>query len=103
MRTSASGWTTCVHPMAQSDSPRTDTTWWSSAPARRGWWRRHAAAALGAKVALIERDLLGGDCLNIGCVPSKAIIRTSRLYAEMRNAERYGAQVPADIRVDFPR
>jgi pyruvate/2-oxoglutarate dehydrogenase complex dihydrolipoamide dehydrogenase (E3) component len=62
----------------------------------------HAAAALGAKVALIERNLLGGDCLNIGCVPSKAIIRTSRLYAEMRNAERYGAQIPADIRVDFP-
>ena len=61
----------------------------------------HAAAALGAKVALIERNLLGGDCLNVGCVPSKAIIRTSRLYAEMRNAEQYGAQVPADIRVDF--
>ena len=61
----------------------------------------HAAAALGAKVALIERKLLGGDCLNVGCVPSKAIIRTSRLYAEMRNAERYGAHIPADIRVDF--
>lgn len=60
-----------------------------------------AAAALGAKVALIERARLGGDCLNVGCVPSKAIIRTSRLYAEMRNAEQYGAQIPADIRVDF--
>jgi len=62
----------------------------------------HAAAALGAKVALIERDRLGGDCLNVGCVPSKAIIRTSRLYAEMRNAEQYGAEIPGDIRVDFP-
>ena len=61
----------------------------------------HAAAALGAKVALVERELLGGDCLNIGCVPSKTIIRTSRVYAAMRNAERYGAQIPADIRVDF--
>lgn len=60
-----------------------------------------AAAALGRKVALVERYLLGGNCLNIGCVPSKALIRTSRLYAEMRDAERYGAQVPADIRVDF--
>ena len=59
------------------------------------------AAALGAKVALIERDLLGGTCLNIGCVPSKAIIRTSRLYAEMRHADQYGAQIPADIRVEF--
>ncbi len=61
----------------------------------------HGAAALGAKVALIERDLLGGDCLNVGCVPSKAIIRTSSLYADMRNASHYGAQIPADIDVDF--
>src|SRR6202051_1685003 len=61
-----------------------------------------AAVAMGAKVALVERGLLGGGCLNVGCIPSKAIIRTSRLYAEMRNAEHYGAQVPADIRVDFP-
>jgi len=62
----------------------------------------HAAAALGAKVALIERHLLGGDCLNVGCVPSKAILRTSRLYAEMRHAGQYGAQPPADLRVEFP-
>ena len=62
----------------------------------------YAAAALGARVALIERNLVGGDCLNVGCVPSKTLIRTARVYAEMRNAERYGAQIPADIRVDFP-
>lgn len=62
----------------------------------------YAAAGLGAKVALIERDLLGGDCLNIGCVPSKAIIRTARAYAGMRNAHHYGARVPGDIAVDFP-
>ena len=61
-----------------------------------------AAVSMGAKVALVERELLGGTCLNVGCVPSKAIIRTSRLYAEMRNAEHYGAQMPGDIRVDFP-
>ncbi|MGC2462794.1 MAG: mercuric reductase [Steroidobacteraceae bacterium] len=61
-----------------------------------------AAAALGAKVALIERSLIGGDCLNMGCVPSKAIIRTSRLYAEMRAAENFGAQAPRSISVDFP-
>ena len=61
----------------------------------------HAAAALGVKVALVERHLLGGNCLNIGCVPSKALIRTSRLYAEMRDAEQFGAQSPADIQVDF--
>ena len=61
----------------------------------------HTATALGAKVALVERDLLGGDCLNVGCVPSKAIIRTASLYADMRNAERYGGQTPANIGVDF--
>src|SRR6266496_2389426 len=60
-----------------------------------------AAASMGAKVALVERALLGGGCLNVGCIPSKAIIRTSRLYAETRNAEHYGAHVPGDIRVDF--
>ena len=60
------------------------------------------AAKLGAKVAIIERDRFGGACFNVGCIPSKAIIRTSRLYAEMRNAENFGAQVPTGIRVDFP-
>ena len=59
------------------------------------------AAAKGAKVALIERHLLGGTCLNIGCVPSKAIIRTSRVYAEMHHADQYGALVPPRIPVDF--
>jgi pyruvate/2-oxoglutarate dehydrogenase complex dihydrolipoamide dehydrogenase (E3) component len=60
-----------------------------------------AAAGLGAKVALIERNLLGGTCLNTGCIPSKSILRTSRLYADMRGADSFGAQVPKDIRVDF--
>jgi pyruvate/2-oxoglutarate dehydrogenase complex dihydrolipoamide dehydrogenase (E3) component len=63
------------------------------------------AAASGAKVALIERNLLGGTCLNVGCVPSKAIIRSSRAFAEMRTAARYGARHPdggaCDVDVDF--
>lgn len=63
----------------------------------------HGAAALGAKVALVEKALLGGDCLNVGCVPSKALIRTSRLFADMRNAHHYGATVPDEIVVDFPQ
>jgi pyruvate/2-oxoglutarate dehydrogenase complex dihydrolipoamide dehydrogenase (E3) component len=61
------------------------------------------AAALGAKVALIERNLIGGDRLNVGCVPSKAIIRTARLYAEMRDAENFGGQVPRNIDIGFPK
>jgi pyruvate/2-oxoglutarate dehydrogenase complex dihydrolipoamide dehydrogenase (E3) component len=59
------------------------------------------AARAGAKVALVERNRLGGVCLNAGCISSKAIIRTARLYAEMRNARRYGARRPDDIHVDF--
>lgn len=48
-------------------------------------------AALGATVALIERHLMGGDCLNVGCVPSKAILRAARSWAEARaSAERFG-------------
>jgi pyruvate/2-oxoglutarate dehydrogenase complex dihydrolipoamide dehydrogenase (E3) component len=61
-----------------------------------------AAAALGARVALIEKHLLGGVSLNYGCVPFQALIRTSRLYAEMRNAEVYGAQTPQNVEVNFP-
>jgi pyruvate/2-oxoglutarate dehydrogenase complex dihydrolipoamide dehydrogenase (E3) component len=41
------------------------------------------AAGVGAKVALIERYLMGGDCLNVGCVPSKAMIRASRAWADL--------------------
>ena len=59
------------------------------------------AAKVGAKVALVERDRFGGACFNVGCIPSKAIIRTSRLYGEMRNAENFGAQVPTGISVEF--
>jgi len=42
------------------------------------------AAGLGAKVALIEKHLLGGDCLNVGCVPSKALIRSGRATFDAR-------------------
>jgi pyruvate/2-oxoglutarate dehydrogenase complex dihydrolipoamide dehydrogenase (E3) component len=60
-----------------------------------------AASDLRARVALVEREHFGGTCLNTGCVPSKAVIRTSRLAAEMREAERYGALPPAGATVDF--
>src|SRR5579863_1456486 len=52
------------------------------------------AAGLGAKVALVERDLLGGDCLNVGCVPSKALIRAARAYADVHDAGEFGIRVP---------
>jgi pyruvate/2-oxoglutarate dehydrogenase complex dihydrolipoamide dehydrogenase (E3) component len=58
------------------------------------------AAGLGAKVALIERDLMGGDCLNVGCVPSKALISSARRAAEARGAGSYGINT-TEPDVDF--
>ncbi|MDQ3387890.1 MAG: mercuric reductase [Gemmatimonadota bacterium] len=49
------------------------------------------AAGLGARVALVERSLMGGDCLNVGCVPSKAMLRAARAWADARDAQgRFG-------------
>lgn len=59
------------------------------------------AAGLGAKVALVEKHLLGGDCLNVGCVPSKALIRAARAYADVRDAGGYGIRVPGGASTDF--
>ncbi len=59
------------------------------------------AAGLGAKVALIERHLMGGDCLNVGCVPSKCIIRSSRISADIRMAKQFGLRGPDHGEVDF--
>jgi len=59
------------------------------------------AAGLGAKVALVENNLLGGDCLNVGCVPSKTIIRSSRVLADIINAEDFGIKVPSSAVADF--
>ncbi len=60
------------------------------------------AAGLGAKVALVEREHLGGDCLNVGCVPSKALLRAARAAADVRDAGQYGVEVPPGTRVNFP-
>jgi pyruvate/2-oxoglutarate dehydrogenase complex dihydrolipoamide dehydrogenase (E3) component len=59
------------------------------------------AAGLGARVALVERHLLGGDCLNVGCVPSKAVIRSARVIGELREAAALGVKVPGGVTVDF--
>src|SRR5258706_15376437 len=60
------------------------------------------AAGLGAKVALIEKHLLGGDCLNVGCGPSKAIIRSGRAVFDAREAGPFGVRVGSTVQVDFP-
>ena len=61
----------------------------------------YIAAAVRAKVTLIEAGKMGGDCLNTGCVPSKTLIRSARAAHEVRTAARYGVKAPAP-QIDFP-
>ncbi|MBX9255633.1 mercuric reductase [Desmonostoc muscorum CCALA 125] len=62
-----------------------------------------AGLDLGLKVALIEKHLMGGDCLNVGCVPSKTVIRSARVVGEIWNAKNLGVNIPQhNIDVDFP-
>jgi len=60
-----------------------------------------AGLDVGLKVALIEKNLMGGDCLNLGCVPSKCIIRSSRVIGEIREAEAFGINITDKIEVNF--
>ena len=59
------------------------------------------AAGIGAKVALIERHLMGGDCLNVGCVPSKGVIRAARAWSDLRHAQEFGLHIPPGVKYDF--
>jgi hypothetical protein len=60
----------------------------------------YIAATVRAKVTLIEKAEMGGDCLNRGCVPSKALIRAARAANEARDGERFGV-TSAKVEVDF--
>ncbi|HEX9758440.1 MAG TPA: mercuric reductase [Nitrospiria bacterium] len=59
------------------------------------------SAGLGAKVALIERHLMGGDCLNVGCVPSKGVIRAARVWTDVKNSDQFGVNIPDGVKYDF--
>jgi dihydrolipoamide dehydrogenase len=60
----------------------------------------YIAAVVRAKVTLIEKHRMGGDCLNTGCVPSKALIKSARLLAQMRRAKEFGIR-SASVEFDF--
>ncbi len=62
----------------------------------------YIAAAVKAKVTLVEKHKMGGDCLNTGCVPSKALIRAAHQAYEIRQAHKFGIQV-AEPEIDFKR
>ncbi|HHP7232589.1 MAG TPA: mercuric reductase [Xenococcaceae cyanobacterium] len=57
---------------------------------------------LGLKIALVEKYLMGGDCLNVGCVPSKCLIRSGRTVADIRDAKAFGVNASGNIEIDFP-
>jgi len=59
------------------------------------------AAGVGARVALVEKHLLGGDCLITGCVPSKTLLRSAQAVADVRRAAQLGVHLPEDVTVDF--
>ncbi len=59
------------------------------------------AAGLGARVALIERSLMGGDCLTVGCVPSKGLISAARVAATVNHGRAFGVEVTGSVNVDF--
>jgi len=62
----------------------------------------YIAAAAKAKVVLIEQERMGGDCLNTGCVPSKALIRSARIAAYLKRADEFGLHAD-NVRVDFSK
>lgn len=58
------------------------------------------AAQLGAKVAIIEKSIIGGDCLNVGCMPSKAIIRAAKTIGYLNKGKKFGIEAE-NVKVDF--
>src|SRR6516165_5731366 len=59
------------------------------------------AAQLGRRTAVVERDRVGGRCLNYACIPAKSVLRSADLLSEVRDAEEYGVRV-AGVEVDYP-
>tara|TARA_B100001971_G_scaffold111191_1_gene102183 strand:- start:129031 stop:131166 length:2136 start_codon:yes stop_codon:yes gene_type:complete len=63
----------------------------------------YISAAIKSKVALIEKNKMGGDCLNTGCVPSKALIKSAKVKHQIEQAQKYGVNVEGKVSVDFAK
>ena len=60
------------------------------------------ASQLGARAALIEENTVGGVCLNVGCIPTKALLRSAEAYDMVRDAKEFGIRVEGEVTVDWP-
>jgi dihydrolipoyl dehydrogenase len=60
------------------------------------------AAQLGAQAVLVEENAVGGVCLNVGCIPTKALLRSAEVYRTLRQADRYGLRLEGSVQVDWP-
>eukprot|EP00002_Diphylleia_rotans_P006755 TRINITY_DN1613_c0_g1_i2.p1 TRINITY_DN1613_c0_g1~~TRINITY_DN1613_c0_g1_i2.p1 ORF type:complete len:671 (-),score=134.95 TRINITY_DN1613_c0_g1_i2:2168-4180(-) len=93
-----------VHPpLWQNPSPATQYNMVVIGAGAGGLVTAAGSAGVGAKVAIIEEHLLGGDCLNVGCVPSKALIRAAKSVASIRNAAKFGVELTSKPVIRFDK
>jgi len=59
------------------------------------------AAQLGRRVALVEREAVGGVCLNWGCIPTKALLKSATIYRHAKEAAQYGVQIEGEVKPDL--
>ena len=59
------------------------------------------ASQLGYKACVVEQDKLGGICLNWGCIPTKALLRSSEVYHLIQNSKKYGIEIEGKVKIDF--
>jgi dihydrolipoamide dehydrogenase len=83
-----------------SDEIRVDVAIIGSGPG--GYVAALRAAQLGLKAAIVEKEFVGGTCLNVGCIPSKALLEASHRLSQVRDAARFGVEV-GEVTVDYPR
>ena len=87
--------------MAESTTPDFDLIVIGAGPG--GYVAAIKAAQLGMKVACVEREYLGGTCLNVGCIPSKALLDSSERYSDLKHAAaRHGIRIAGEVSVDLP-